>query len=170
MERQAAIKIIVDHNIAFLGKEERKCVIAELWGLNEEDWEFSSLSPALQSELLHFKEPQYDAASDRYDQLVRIYCEANYSTYSNQELEIEVSKILKSNMRVEGLEPEKYICPCCGEKTLSLPRGEYDICSICWWEDDGTESENNFSSVNNMTLGEAHRNYLKTGNMYGKDL
>ena len=26
-------------------------------------------------------------------------------------------------------------CPCCGYATLDA-RGEYDICAICWWEDD----------------------------------
>lgn len=29
----------------------------------------------------------------------------------------------------------KYQCPCCGYKTLDS-RGEYDICSVCFWEDE----------------------------------
>jgi len=30
---------------------------------------------------------------------------------------------------------EKYTCPCCGYKTLD-DEHEYEICPICYWEDD----------------------------------
>ena len=30
------------------------------------------------------------------------------------------------------------VCPCCGYPTLSA-RGDYEICTICWWEDDGQD-------------------------------
>lgn len=31
----------------------------------------------------------------------------------------------------------KHYCPCCGYDTLNeKPPGSYDICSICYWEDD----------------------------------
>lgn len=34
----------------------------------------------------------------------------------------------------------KYACPCCGYKTLDCePPGTYDICDICFWEDDGVQ-------------------------------
>jgi Cysteine-rich CPCC len=29
-------------------------------------------------------------------------------------------------------------CPCCGCKTLS-ERGAFDICKVCYWEDDGQD-------------------------------
>ena len=31
-----------------------------------------------------------------------------------------------------------YPCPCCGFKTLS-ERGGFDICQVCYWEDDGQD-------------------------------
>lgn len=31
-----------------------------------------------------------------------------------------------------------YDCPCCGYPTLEA-RGGYDICLVCWWEDDGQD-------------------------------
>ena len=34
----------------------------------------------------------------------------------------------------------KYRCPCCGYKTLN-ERGGYDICAVCFWEDDGQDDE-----------------------------
>lgn len=34
----------------------------------------------------------------------------------------------------------RYLCPCCFMPTL-LERGQFDICRICWWEDDGQDSD-----------------------------
>jgi Cysteine-rich CPCC len=31
-------------------------------------------------------------------------------------------------------------CPCCGYVTLD-ERGHYDICDVCWWEDDGQDND-----------------------------
>ncbi|MEB9974689.1 CPCC family cysteine-rich protein [Bacillus cereus] len=34
----------------------------------------------------------------------------------------------------------KYTCPCCGYKTLEEePPGTFDICNICFWEDDNVQ-------------------------------
>lgn len=35
-------------------------------------------------------------------------------------------------------EEAAYRCPCCGCKTLP-ERGGYDICPVCFWEDDGQD-------------------------------
>lgn len=40
--------------------------------------------------------------------------------------------------RAEGGEGQRFACPCCGYPTLDS-RGLYDICRICWWEDDGQD-------------------------------
>lgn len=34
-----------------------------------------------------------------------------------------------------GKQDKKYKCPCCGYQTLDT-HGEYDICPVCFWEDD----------------------------------
>lgn len=34
----------------------------------------------------------------------------------------------------------RYTCPCCGFKTLDDPFS-YDICEVCYWEDDPTQLE-----------------------------
>ncbi|GAA2914716.1 CPCC family cysteine-rich protein [Streptosporangium fragile] len=39
-------------------------------------------------------------------------------------------------VRPEGDEP--YPCPCCGFLTLE-ERGMYEICPVCFWEDDGQD-------------------------------
>jgi len=33
-----------------------------------------------------------------------------------------------------------YPCPCCGYLVFTEPPGSYDICSICFWEDDPVHS------------------------------
>ncbi len=40
-----------------------------------------------------------------------------------------------------GKQPERkkvHRCPCCGFRTLS-ERGMYEICPVCFWEDDGQD-------------------------------
>ncbi len=49
-------------------------------------------------------------------------------------------------------------CPCCGYKTLPT-RGGYDLCPVCWWEDDASEPWE-YSGTNAQTLVEAQRHFL----------
>jgi hypothetical protein len=60
----------------------------------------------------------------------------------------------------------KYTCPCCGYKTLDEePPGTYDICSICFWEDDGVQyrDPDYDGGANNPSLRQAQKNYLVFG-------
>lgn len=59
-----------------------------------------------------------------------------------------------------------YSCPCCGYKTfLEKPPGTYDICDICFWEDDPIESTDPKYSggANKISLEEAIKNFEKFG-------
>ena len=61
---------------------------------------------------------------------------------------------------------EKVTCYCCGYKTLTEGPDEYDICPVCYWEDDGSGfiGEDSTSNINGgMRLSEAQRNYEKFG-------
>jgi len=55
-------------------------------------------------------------------------------------------------------------CPCCGYVTLP-ERGEYDICPVCFWEDDGIDDPDFDPSLspNHMTLRQGRQNFLKYG-------
>jgi hypothetical protein len=59
-------------------------------------------------------------------------------------------------------------CPCCGRATLS-ERGGYEICPVCFWEDDGSEDERT-RGPNRVTLAEARRNYLTLGAAEVRDI
>ncbi len=57
-------------------------------------------------------------------------------------------------------------CPCCGCKTLS-ERGGYEICEVCYWEDDG-QDDHDADVIRGgpnaaLSLSEARANYLRFG-------
>lgn len=64
----------------------------------------------------------------------------------------------------------RYPCPCCGYLTyLGEPGGSYDICPVCFWEDDLVQfKDHNYrGGANKMSLNEARENFKRFG---AKDL
>lgn len=60
---------------------------------------------------------------------------------------------------------DKFQCPCCDYFTLS-ERGIYDICPICYWEDDGLDlnKPDKISGPNHgLTIAQARENFSKVG-------
>ena len=60
----------------------------------------------------------------------------------------------------------KYKCPCCGYYTfLDKPSGNYDICEVCYWEDDPIQSKNPAyaDGANHVSLQQARKNYKRFG-------
>ncbi|MFS0689959.1 CPCC family cysteine-rich protein [Sporosarcina sp. 179-K 8C2 HS] len=60
----------------------------------------------------------------------------------------------------------KYTCPCCGYKTLEAePPGTYDICSICFWEDDGVQYQDPDyeGGANEVSLKQAQQYFIEFG-------
>jgi hypothetical protein len=57
-------------------------------------------------------------------------------------------------------------CPCCGYRTID-DRGLYDICQVCYWEDDGQDDHNAdviLGSPNkSLSLTVARRNFQEFG-------
>ncbi len=61
---------------------------------------------------------------------------------------------------------KKYTCPCCGYKTLDEePPGTYDICEICYWEDDGVQFDDPdyTGGANIPSLRQAQKNFIVFG-------
>ena len=59
-----------------------------------------------------------------------------------------------------------YPCPCCGFVTLP-ERGIYELCPVCWWEDDG-QDDHDADQVRGgpngvLSLTEARRNFSRIG-------
>ena len=61
---------------------------------------------------------------------------------------------------------ERYECPCCGYFTFeNKPDGNYDICPVCFWEDDpcAYEDFDEECCCNGVSLNQARRNFLEFG-------
>jgi Cysteine-rich CPCC len=56
-------------------------------------------------------------------------------------------------------------CPCCGSLTLEGDEGDYDICPVCFWEDDPVQlrDPNYEGGANAVSLEQARRNYRRYG-------
>lgn len=64
------------------------------------------------------------------------------------------------DLEIIGENEKLYRCSCCGYFTLDNV-GEYDICRLCNWEDEGIRSDeiNKFSHVNKSTLKDYKYNF-----------
>jgi len=60
----------------------------------------------------------------------------------------------------------KFRCPCCEHFTLD-GCNEFNICPVCWWEDDGSINDDDFGGPNGMTLAEGKKNYAEFGDSDG---
>jgi cysteine-rich CPCC protein len=74
---------------------------------------------------------------------------------------------LDENSVQRGAEPGRgAACPCCHHFTLG-ERGEFEICPVCFWEDDGQDdhdADHIRGGPNGMlSLTEARRNYVAFG-------
>jgi hypothetical protein len=56
------------------------------------------------------------------------------------------------------------LCPCCDYVSLA-ERGNYLICPVCFWEDDGVDVDrlDDPSGPNHMTLREGRANFARIG-------
>jgi hypothetical protein len=61
--------------------------------------------------------------------------------------------------------PATFPCPCCGHLVLSEPPGSYEICPICFWEDDSVQLRwpDWAGGANKPSLVEAQQNYREMG-------
>ncbi|MFL0250650.1 CPCC family cysteine-rich protein [Clostridium neuense] len=60
----------------------------------------------------------------------------------------------------------KYKCPCCGYYTFAeKPDGNYDICEVCFWEDDPIQLKDLAydGGANHVSLIQARENFFKFG-------
>ena len=58
-----------------------------------------------------------------------------------------------------------YPCPCCGHETFADPVGSFDICPICFWEDDVVQLAfpDMAGGANKCSLIEGQRNFEQLG-------
>ncbi len=97
-----------------------------------------------------------------YDSLILMACKASLRGIKNEWLYKELSAIDDRVRAVEGELESMAVCPCCQHYSLSQ-NGEYEICPVCFWEDDGSTKLHRYSDPNHMTLAEGQVNFASFG-------
>lgn len=56
-------------------------------------------------------------------------------------------------------------CPCCGYLVFPAMAGSFDVCPICYWEDDDAQllDPNHVGESNRISLIEAQNNFMEKG-------
>lgn len=104
---------------------------------------------------------KFNPTDSRYDAVFLIWLRSKFSGYTNHYLSSQLSQ-----QEIIGMEPDCYPCPCCGYKTIGEV-ASYDICLICWWEDDGQNDEDADKVTggpnDNISLTQARINFVTCG-------
>lgn len=159
MNRRNAMRVLARHAVSFLSREQRESLLYDWWSI-EADTPETQLSDELKVRLKALAEPE-DPMDPVYDQLLILAIEDSYVGVANQYLAAQLRRI-GHNESVCGPVELLAACVCCGYRTLR-GRGGYEICRVCFWEDDGATDPNVYSGPNHMTLHEARANFNQFG-------
>ena len=140
MLRDEAIALLATHELKALTRERREWLLL--------DWRKSD-------------EETGDPMDPRHDRLLHTALTRSYVGVLNTYLEKRLVQLGRCETVVGEVE-QLVRCPCCDYYTLP-ERGRYDICRVCFWEDDGTLEDHASSGPNHMTLGEGRANFRKLG-------
>jgi hypothetical protein len=158
ISRQEARERAAEARVARMTASERAKTLDEWWTLDSEDDGWSELPVTLRNELQAQDEAPSEPTSSMYDPLLRLA--AMRETYGVRNAWLQAK--LEDTVEVVG-EPEKMLdCRCCGYLTIR-ERGQYGICPVCFWEDDGLQDTDRVSGSNHMTLREAKENFSHMG-------
>ena len=135
MKRQNAIQEYAKIKLSRLSDKERA---EQLEVMTLEDWSdtdgWNSLPKSIRKEFEDGEEID-NPKLEKYDPVLLIWLRYSLQSITNEFL---CEKLNIDNIAGEPVELEA--CPCCGYRTIS-ERGNYDICKICWWEDDGQDNK-----------------------------
>jgi len=136
MERSEAIKIVSKLQLQHLTSEERA---DQLEVMLLENWEDTVGWKKLPSDIQHEFENEEllsNADESKYDCILLLWLEDELKAVTNEFLLHKLKETSNFEGEIEGTPTELISCPCCGYRTLNEP-SSYDICNVCWWEDDG---------------------------------
>lgn len=160
MTRSDAIKILANRDLKNLDSAGRESKLLDWWYIDEEDIEYHSLSDDLKLEMAEHEVPA-DVDRPIFDPLLLLALRYAYYGVRNDYLKSQIEGMGYFD-EVVGSAEAMLPCLCCGYKTLRS-RGSYDICKVCFWEDDGQTLLDKMSGPNHMTLREAKANFDRYG-------
>lgn len=97
------------------------------------------------------------------------YLKEKYNGVKISFINEKIKNLYQFPLTITGNPKVLFTCPCCNYKTI-LEKGNYEICPICFWEDDGSNDLLKYSHVNHMTLKNAKDNFKTKGVILDKFL
>ena len=161
MNRAEAIKKLVEHQVLECSAKERSTIIECCFLEYDSDEEFVVFDDSLRAELLS-GDIKGNLKDKRYDPIVVESLIYDYEGVKNSYIIDNLSACGITVSAIAGAPTVMESCPCCGFQTLS-EKGSYDICAVCFWEDDGVLEPEKHSGPNHMTLAEGQANFKKYG-------
>lgn len=160
INRKQAINKVSNITLVSLVHGERESLLLDWLGIDDTSPEFFTLSEQLQHSIKTNEDLPNDINSTKYNELIQVALSSKFKGVTNIYLAKKLASLKLGDYDVYGdIEPLE-ACPCCGYQTLpSL--ANYDICDLCHWEDNGTNSLDSYSSPNHMTLREAKESFAK---------
>lgn len=168
MKRTEAIKLIAQDKIRNLTKIERENYLRDWW-VGEEDEDLQRLPEIVKDEISHSLKMEIEnndtfqnIEDKRYHPIILLGVYAEFRGVKNSYLEREIQRIKGEKIIVTGIAKKLEKCPCCGYRTLDK-KCDWEICVVCFWEDDCTTSLDRISGPNHITLREGRENFLRFG-------
>jgi hypothetical protein len=160
MTRDEAIKILVRNDIAALSPEARASLLLDWWTIDASDPDYAGLPEELKAELTQAQGPGV-SNSIQYEFLIHVALRHSFAGVSNDFL---TGRLAQLGYQASVVGPIEVLarCPCCGYRSLTA-RAIYEICKVCFWEDDGSDDPDRMSGPNHMTLSEGRENYAMLG-------
>lgn len=133
------------------------------WFIDADDPEYEGLPNLLKVMMASTDKPDEpdDHQNTIYDPLLQVALEHVYKGVVNPYLKNQITR-LGLDEAIEGDVEELAACPCCGYRGLQ-ESAAYEICRVCFWEDDGTKEYDHLSGPNHMTLRDAQLNFQRVG-------
>jgi hypothetical protein len=162
MNRDDAIEVLVRQDLAQLDPEARESLLEDWWALEAGEPGYDGLPERLRAAMERSEYPG-NPSDPLYDPLLHVALRRDYVGALNAYLERRLER-LGQPATVEGAVEELEPRPCC--RYRSLPeRAGYDVCPVCFWEDDGLRDPSKVSSCNHASLTEARRTFETIGAM-----
>lgn len=161
MNRSTVLDQYILNRIDHYSKEDRIDQLTVVW---LSDWsEVAGWDTLTQSvkESIQSEEVPNDLESNKYDEVLYFKHRFDFRGYTNEYLTKQTGHRI-----TEGTPALLEACPCCGYRTLEDLSG-FDICTVCWWEEDGSDNDLNDTLLGGpnqgVTLISARINFIRFG-------
>ena len=163
MQRDQAKQQLAKLLTAEMAADERAEIVA-FWffcGFSEVDPQVAVLPDALRVLVCRGVEPA-DPNDHQLDPLVQASLVEDLYGVTNGSLQEALTERGLVVERIEGEAEPMFPCPCCDYFSLSS-EGSYEICPVCFWEDDGIRDLQQVSGPNFLSLADGRRNVRELG-------